>query len=72
MSLSLLYLWKIFLKLFPRSYSIHEFFLLRRTPKKLYPMEKQEDDWTLREMGSTRVGGMGEGPALQAGNKISS
>jgi hypothetical protein len=35
-------------------------------------MEKREGAWTLREMGSNRVGGMGEGPALQAGNKASS
>jgi hypothetical protein len=34
--------------------------------------EKREGTWSLREMGSTRVGGMEEGPALQAGNKISS
>jgi hypothetical protein len=38
----------------------------------LYPTEKQECAWSLREMGSTRVGGMGEGPTPQAGSKISS
>ncbi len=38
----------------------------------LYPTKVLEGAWTLREMGSTRVGGMGEGLALQAGNKISS
>ncbi len=38
----------------------------------LYPTKKREGDWTLREMGSTQEGGMGEGPALQAGSKVSS
>ncbi len=36
------------------------------------PTEMLEGAWTLKEMGSTRVGGMGEGPALQVGKKISS
>ncbi len=35
-------------------------------------MEKREGVWSLRKMVLTRVGGMGEGSALQAGNKISS
>jgi hypothetical protein len=38
----------------------------------VYPTKKREGAWTLREMGSTWMGGMGEGPSLQAGNKISS
>jgi hypothetical protein len=38
----------------------------------MYLTKKREGAWTLKEMGSTRVEGMGEGPALQAGNKISS
>jgi hypothetical protein len=33
----------------------------------LYPTEKREGAWSLREMGSTWVGGTGEGKALQAG-----
>ncbi len=39
---------------------------------KLCPTEKREGAWSLREMGSTRRGGMGEGPAPQAESKISS
>jgi hypothetical protein len=39
---------------------------------KLYPTENQEGAWSLREMGSTQVGGMGEGLAPQAKSKISS
>jgi hypothetical protein len=38
----------------------------------MYPTKEREGAWTLREMGSTREGGMGEGPALQAGSKTSS
>ncbi len=38
----------------------------------MYPTKKREGAWTLREMGSTWEGGMGEGPALQAGSKIRS
>jgi hypothetical protein len=40
--------------------------------KLVYPTKKREVAWTLREMGSTWEGGMGEGPALLAGSKISS
>jgi hypothetical protein len=38
----------------------------------LYPMEKWECAWSLKEMGSTQAGGKGQGPAPQAGSKISS
>jgi hypothetical protein len=38
----------------------------------LYQTEKWEGAWSLREMGSTLVGGMGEGLAPQAESKISS
>jgi hypothetical protein len=38
----------------------------------MYPTEKREGTWTLKEMESTREGRMGEGPALQARRKISS
>ncbi len=38
----------------------------------LYLTKKREGALTLRKMGSTRVGGMGEGQALQVGSKISS
>jgi hypothetical protein len=38
----------------------------------LCPTEKQEGAWSLREMGSTWVGGMGEGPALQDKQLITS
>jgi hypothetical protein len=34
--------------------------------------KKWEGAWTLREMGSTWEEELGEGPALQAGSKISS
>ncbi len=34
--------------------------------------EEWDVAWNLREMGSTQVGGMREGPAPQAGSKISS
>jgi hypothetical protein len=37
--------------------------------RRVYLTKKQEGDWTLREMGLTREGGMGEGPALQAGSR---
>ncbi len=47
-------------------------FFLRHTVLYLYPTEKWGGAWSLREMGSTRVGGMGEGPAPQAERKISS
>jgi hypothetical protein len=36
----------------------------------LYLTEEWDVAWNLREMGSTQVGGMREGPALQAGSKI--
>jgi hypothetical protein len=38
----------------------------------LYLTEGQDVAWNPREMGSTRVGGMKEGPASQAQSKISS
>ncbi len=38
----------------------------------MYPTEKWDGAWSLREMGSTWVEGTGEGPAPQAGSKISS
>jgi hypothetical protein len=38
----------------------------------LYPTEKREGAWSLREMGSTQEGGVGEDPAAQARSKGSS
>jgi hypothetical protein len=38
----------------------------------VYPTEGWDVAWNPSEMGSTRVGGMREGPAPQAENKISS
>ncbi len=46
--------------------------LLDATTKYMYPTEGWYVAWNLREMGSTRVLGMKEGPAPQAESKISS
>jgi hypothetical protein len=48
------------------------FLTVRRREMKLYPTERWDVAWNPREMGSTRVGGMREGPAPQAEIKISS
>jgi hypothetical protein len=38
----------------------------------VYPTEKREGAWSLREIGSTWIGGMGEGPAPYVESEISS
>jgi hypothetical protein len=61
----------LYTNLFTVKYAIIYFINKADSHTIVYPTEKWEGAWSLREIGSTRAGGMGESPAPQVESKIS-